>query len=28
VAEVVFFQSVLKPEGPVYHRLKVVVLGK
>jgi RNA 2',3'-cyclic 3'-phosphodiesterase len=27
VAEVVFFQSLLKPEGPVYHRLKVVVLG-
>jgi 2'-5' RNA ligase len=28
VAEVVFFQSVLKPEGAVYHRLKVVLLGK
>ena len=28
VAEVVFFQSVLKPEGAVYHRLKAVVLGK
>jgi RNA 2',3'-cyclic 3'-phosphodiesterase len=28
VAEVVFFQSVLKPQGAVYHRLKVVVLGK
>jgi RNA 2',3'-cyclic 3'-phosphodiesterase len=28
VAEVVLFQSVLKPEGAVYQRLKVVVLGK
>jgi RNA 2',3'-cyclic 3'-phosphodiesterase len=28
VAEVVFFQSVLKQAGAVYHRLKVVVLGK
>jgi 2'-5' RNA ligase len=26
VTEVVFFQSVLKPQGAVYHRLKVVVL--
>jgi 2'-5' RNA ligase len=28
VAEVIFFQSVLKPQGAVYHRLKTVVLGK
>jgi RNA 2',3'-cyclic 3'-phosphodiesterase len=28
VAEVIFFQSVLKPQGAVYHRLKVVALGK
>jgi RNA 2',3'-cyclic 3'-phosphodiesterase len=28
VAEVVFFQSVLKPQGAVYHRLKTVALGK